>query len=88
MDTRYSPLNHGGLEAVEQNNGMEVSQKSLDRSSALFSPGTGQTQNQTKEEHGNYYLGEAGSDATRTPYSELGKPTFLNSGYGEADVPL
>ena len=90
MDAKYSPLEHGGLEAVERSDGMEVvpgSHFPLDRKSTMLNPEPVAAHCQTKQEHGNYYLdasekqvfGETISDSSQTPYSEINKPAYFNS---------
>lgn len=90
MDAKYSPLNHGGLEAVERQDGMEVVPQAefrVDRKSTLFNPEPAEPQYQTKEEHGNYYGGsETHSSAAQTPYSDFSKPAYFNSGYQGAVI--
>lgn len=89
MDTKYSPLDHGGLETVERNDGLEVvpdSHYGPDRKSTLFNPEAVEAQYHSKEEHGNYYLGGNGSDSAQAPYSAYSdtKPTYFNSDNGGA----
>ena len=89
MDSKYSPLDHGGMEAVERNDAPEVVPNSspfpIDRKSTLFNPEpVVSPPYHTKEEHGNYYLGDNGSDsAAQTPYSDLGKPAYFNTNIEE-----
>lgn len=90
MDAKYSPLEHGGLEAVERNDGMEVVPDQqhfpFDRKSTMMNPEPVAAHYQTKQEHGNYYLGssekqaygETISDSTQTPYSDTNKQTYFS----------
>lgn len=90
MDAKYSPLEHGGLEAVERTEGMEVVPEPQfyppDRKSTMLNPEPVAAHYQTKQEHGNYYLdssekqvfSERISDSTQTPYSETNKPAYFN----------
>lgn len=87
MDVKYSLLDHGGLEPVERNDGMEVVPDAsfrADRKSTLSSPQPAIPLDQTKEEHESYYMADTGSDATQTPNSDLGKPSYFNAEAGEA----
>lgn len=73
MDTKYSPLDHGGLEAAERNDGMEVVPGSL-----LPSP-----PNQTKQEYGNYFMSDPNSGSTSASETEMGKPAYFQTAEGE-----
>lgn len=85
-DSKYSPLDHGGLEAVERTDGMEVVPNTAfppDRKSTMLNPEPMPAQSHTKEEYGNYYHSDTPSEITQTPYSDLGKPAYFNTEAGE-----
>lgn len=93
MDRRYSPVEHSGLEAVEHG-GLEAVEygglEAVERNDGLkVVPGSTLPLHQTKQGHENYYLGDGGSDSTRTPETDFGKPApaYFNATAGEQSHP-
>lgn len=88
MEGKYSPLDHAGLESidghdglepVERTDGLEVVRMSSPPLDSISDGRQAAWQNQMEQEYGYYLGGEAGSDSTQTPHSDLGKPAYCSS---------